>query len=75
MSALSQSVKSKIESVVPRLDELEPDLERIVNERCCDVAETISGVPYQTVRDILESRAGFCLCRAVRKIAAGEDAI
>ena len=75
MSTLSKSVKSKIDKALPRIDQLQGDLEKIVNERVCDVAEQISGVPYQTVRDILESRTGSCLCRAVRKIAAGEDGI
>jgi hypothetical protein len=75
MSMPSKSVRSKIDKALPRIDQFQNDLERIVNERVCDVAEEISGVPYETVRDLLESKAGFCLCRAVRKIAAGDDGI
>ena len=45
MSMLSKSLRAKVGKLEARIDELHRELDRLINERVCDVAETISGVP------------------------------
>ena len=76
MSALSKSVREKIRKLEPRIEELHRELDKLINERICDVAEGISGVPYEVVQNLLVSRCnGYCRCRAIRKIAVGDDGL
>ena len=76
MSMPSKSVREKIRKLEPRIQELHRDLDKLINERLCDVAEEMSGVPYDIVRSLLINRCnGFCRCRAIEKIARGDDGI
>jgi hypothetical protein len=72
----SKSVQAKIAKLEPRIAELRRDLDKLINERICDVAEEISGVPYELLKRLLINRChGFCRCDALRRIADGDDGI
>jgi hypothetical protein len=74
---LSKSVREKIGRLESRITEFHREVDRLINERVCDVAETISGVPTDCLRDILVNRAsgGFCRCQAIKNLAAGDDGL
>jgi hypothetical protein len=74
MSGPSKSVQSKIPGLEARIAELHRELDRLITEHVCDVAEDISGCPTTTVRSMLVSRSAtdYCRCKAIKTILAGD---
>jgi hypothetical protein len=70
----SKSVQAKLAGLEARIVELHRDLDRLVTEHVCDVAEDISGCPTATVRSLLVNRSAseYCRCQAIKTIAAGD---
>jgi hypothetical protein len=62
MSGPSKSVQSKIPGLEARIAELHRELDRLITEHVCDVAEDISGCPTTTVRSMLVSRSATDYC-------------
>jgi hypothetical protein len=66
----AQGLRTEIDNLHTRIDDA-------VRERIYAAAAEISGVPTGVLKDMLISRcsSGYCRCRAIRNIAAGEDGL
>jgi hypothetical protein len=59
------------------LDAIHAHIDELVKERVYAAAADISGVPVGVLKNTLVVRAsgGYCRCRALKSIAAGEDGL
>ena len=72
MKEPSKEAAKKLETEVANLH---AKIDDIVKERIYAVAAQISGVPVESVKNMLVARcsSAYCRCRAVRNIASGDD--
>ena len=68
--AAAEKLKADIETLHAAADE-------IIKNRIYSVAADISGVPASTIKNIFVAQcgSGYCRCRAIRNIAAGNDGL
>jgi hypothetical protein len=62
----SESVQSKLPGLEARIAELHRQIDRLITEHVCDIAEDISGCPTTTVRSLLVSRPQSIIADARR---------
>jgi hypothetical protein len=77
MSIPSKDYRSRVKKLEASLDALHANIDELVKERLYAVAADISGVPVSVLKNTLVARAsgGYCRCRALKSIAAGEDGL
>ena len=66
-----------VEKLKAEVDKLHPEMDEVIKARIYAAAAEISGVPSSVLKNILVNQCGsaFCRCRAIRKIAAGDDGL
>jgi hypothetical protein len=65
---------AKLEALI---EGLHADADKLITQRVNEVAAEISGVPTDCLRNIVIDRAsrGFCRCKAIKNMAAGDDGL
>jgi hypothetical protein len=66
-----------VEKLRAEIDNLHTAMDDAIKARIYAAAAEISNVPARVLKDILIARcsSAYCRCRAIRKIAAGDDGL
>jgi hypothetical protein len=74
---MKPTYKEAVEKLKTAIDSLHAAIDDAVKARLYAAAAEISNVPVGVLKDMLVKRchSGYCRCRAIRNIAAGEDGL
>jgi hypothetical protein len=77
MSTPSKDYRSRVKKLEASLEAIHASIDELIKGRVYAVAADISGVPVGVLKNTLVTRAsgGYCRCRALKSIAAGEDGL